>query len=244
MSHHDHPAPTKRSCHGASTPAADAGAGPPDHLLASAFDLDAPPESLDADVVEADDAPARSSEPTSAPARVADVLVDNHRQFLRFLERRLGDPALAEDVLQAAFVRGLERAGQLRDDESVVAWFYRVLRNAIVDHHRRTGRTDRRLDAVARELAAAADPLPDDRNAICGCVTRLVDTLKPEYAAAIRRVELDGLAVKDFADETHVTANNAAVRLYRARKALREQVRRSCGTCAEHGCIDCRCSAS
>jgi RNA polymerase sigma-70 factor (ECF subfamily) len=172
---------------------------------------------------------------------VLGVLVDNHRQFLRFLERRLGDRALAEDVLQAAFVRGLERAGQLRDDESVVAWFYRLLRNAIVDHHRRVGAGDRRLDAVARELHAADEPPPDDRDAICQCVARLVDTLKPEYATAIRRVELDGVAVKAFAAEADVTANNAAVRLFRARKALREQVIRSCGTCAEHGCVDCRC---
>lgn len=224
MSAHDpHVPTTATSCHGGSPSAADG--------VASA-------SALDPEVVEADDAPASPS------TRVADVLVDNHRQFLRFLEHRLGDRALAEDVLQAAFVRGLERAAQLRDDESVVAWFYRVLRNAIVDHHRRTGRTDRRLEAVARELDAAEQPLPDDRNAICGCVARLVDTLKPEYAAAIRRVELDGLAVKAFADEAEVTPNNAAVRLHRARKALREQVRRSCGTCAEHGCIDCRCSAS
>ena len=184
--------------------------------------------------------PVPGAEP-AAPAKAVDVLVDNHRQFLRFLERRLGDRELAEDVLQAAFVRGLERAEQLRDDESVVAWFYRMLRNAIVDHHRRTGRTDRKLDAVARELDAAEEPLPDDRDAICQCVARLVDTLKPEYATAIRRVELDGLAVKDFAEELDVTANNAAVRLHRARKALREQLRRCCGTCAEHGCVDCKC---
>jgi len=171
------------------------------------------------------------------------VLVDEHRRFLRFLEQRLGDRALAEDILQAAFVRGLERAGQLRDDESVVAWFYRMLRNAIVDHHRRVGRSDRRLAAVARELDAADEPLPDDRDAICQCVARLVDTLKPEYATAIRRVELDGIPVKDFAVEAAVTPNNAAVRLLRARRALREQVSRSCGTCAEHGCVDCACRA-
>lgn len=182
-----------------------------------------------------------SNHAAAAPAGALGVLVDNHRQFLRFLERRVGDRALAEDILQAAFVRGIERAGQLRDDESVVAWFYRLLRNAIIDHHRRAGASDRRLEAVARELDAADDPSLDDRDAICQCVARLVDTLKPEYAAAIRRVELDGIAVKTFAEEADVTANNAAVRLFRARKALREQVSRSCGTCAEHGCVDCCC---
>lgn len=84
-------------------------------------------------------------------------------------------------------------------------------------------------------------PLPDAQAAICRCVEPLVDTLKPEYATALRRVELEGAAVKDFAQEAGITPNNAAVRVFRARQALRRQVRESCGTCAEHGCLDCSC---
>jgi RNA polymerase sigma factor (sigma-70 family) len=68
--------------------------------------------------------------------RVANVLVENHRAFLRFLERRVGDRALAEDLLQDAFVRNLDRLSDV-PDEGLVPWFYRVLRNAAVDRHRR-----------------------------------------------------------------------------------------------------------
>lgn len=176
------------------------------------------------------------------PAEVIAPLVESHRQFLRFLEARLGDRALAEDILQSAFAKGIERAPQLHDAESVVAWFYRLLRNAIIDHHRRAGTRQRRLDALAHELEARPDEPPADaRDAVCGCVSGLLETLKPEYATALRRIDLDGLAVKAFADEAAITANNAAVRVHRARLALREQLRRCCGTCAEHGCLDCSC---
>ena len=43
----------------------------------------------------------RTAEAGSADerARVADVLVENHRAFLRFLERRVGDRAAAEDLI-------------------------------------------------------------------------------------------------------------------------------------------------
>jgi hypothetical protein len=41
---------------------------------------------------------------------VATRLVESHRQFLGFLERRLGDRALAEDLLQDAFVKRWRRA--------------------------------------------------------------------------------------------------------------------------------------
>lgn len=67
-----------------------------------------------------------------APA-VVQVLVENHRQFLAFLERRVGSRAMAEDILQEAFVRSMGKLDTLRSDESAVAWFYRLLRNAIID---------------------------------------------------------------------------------------------------------------
>jgi RNA polymerase sigma factor (sigma-70 family) len=170
-------------------------------------------------------------------------LVDNHRQFLAFLERRVGDRALAEDILQDAFVKTLSKEEDLRDETSSVAWFYRMLRNAVIDHYRRTGARNRALESFARELEGAVEPPPEIRDAICGCVTRLASTLKPEYAEAIRRIDVDGSAVQDFAAEAGITANNASVRVFRAREALRKQVKTSCGTCAEHGCLECSCGA-
>lgn len=176
---------------------------------------------------------------------VLQVLVDNHREFLAFVERRVGDRAAAEDILQEAFVRGIEKGGALRSEESARAWFYRVLRNAIVDRHRHATVHDRRLEAFAEEVAAAErERVGEVEHAICACVARLVDTLKPEHAQALRRIELDGIAVKDFAAEAGITDNNAGVRVFRARAALHRQVMQSCGTCAEHGCVDCTCKSA
>lgn len=214
-----HPATTACSApvpslHGASMPAPD-----PDSDLAAGADAD-------------------------ASSAVLAELVANHRAFLGFLERRLGgDRALAEDVLQDAFVRGIDRLATLRDDESAVAWFYRMLRNAIVDLHRRRGASQRALAALADELATSESTAAsiELRDEVCRCVGQLAATLKPEYATALRRVELDGVAVKEFAREAGITSNNAAVRVFRAREALRKQVARSCGTCAAHGCEACSC---
>ena len=168
-------------------------------------------------------------------------LVDNHRAFLGFLERRLGDRALAEDILQDAFVRSLEKGEEVRDEASSVAWFYRMLRNAVIDHHRRRGTRDRALELLAREMEDAVEPPPEIHDEICGCVKRLASTLKPEYEEAIRRVEVEGVAVNEFAKEAGISSSNAAVRVFRAREALRKQVKASCGSCAEHGCLECAC---
>lgn len=176
-------------------------------------------------------------------ADVVSTLVGNQRRFLAFLEKRLGNRDLARDVLQAAFVKGIEKAGALREHESAVAWFFRLLRNAATDHARRRGAAARATAAFARQLA---DPerASADRREICACVSRLARTLKPEYADVLRQVEVDGVPLQEFAAREGITPGNAAVRAHRARAALHKQVIRSCGTCAEHGCEDCSCGAT
>jgi RNA polymerase sigma factor (sigma-70 family) len=184
-----------------------------------------------------------ASDSTPSP-EVVRVLVENHRQFLAFLERRVGSRMLAEDILQDAFVRGIDKLDALRSEESAVAWFYRMLRNAVVDHHRRRASASRSLDAFAAELEAQQEPSAELHGAACQCVGELAGTLRAEYASALKRIEVDGVAVKDYAAEVGISSNNAAVRVFRARQALRKQVARSCGTCADHGCLDCTCDKS
>jgi RNA polymerase sigma factor (sigma-70 family) len=171
------------------------------------------------------------------------LLADNYSRFLAFLERRVGSREVAEDLLQDAFVRGVERADSIRNHESATSWFYRVLRNALTDHYRRRNVEERAHDQIAA-TAESSDPPVDEEELwqqVCTCVGDLVDTLKPEYARALRQVDLDGLAVRDFANVEGITVNNAGVRLHRAREALKRQVERSCGTCAIHRCLDCSC---
>lgn len=178
--------------------------------------------------------------PAPSPAVVA-ALVENHRRFLAFLESRVGNRRDAEEILQAAFVRGLERGGEIRDEEKVVAWFYRVLRNALVDFWRSRGAEQKAEEALARELADEQVPPPELEQQLCGCFEPLLEALRPEYAEILRRVDLAGERPSDFASAAGLTANNAMVRLHRARKSLRERLVASCRTCADHGCLDCSC---
>ncbi|HET7218610.1 MAG TPA: sigma-70 family RNA polymerase sigma factor [Vicinamibacterales bacterium] len=172
------------------------------------------------------------------------ALLENHRAFLRYLERRVGDRALAEDILQEAFAKVVASPDQAPDDEAIVPWFYRTLRNAAIDQFRRRGAADRAHQAFARELETHAVPATEMRAEICACVTRLASTLKPEYAEALRAIEVGGMPVKAFAEQNGLSSTNAAVRVFRAREALKKRVTESCGTCAEHGCVDCTCRAA
>ena len=181
-----------------------------------------------------------ASSPTPQPPGVEALLTElaAHRpQFLAFLRRQTGDAQLAEDLLQDAFLRGVDHLALLRQGESSVAWFYRVLRNAVIDQHRRQGASKRALATFAVEPPPAAD----SPRRPCGCVVRLAANLRPAYASALQRIEVEGLAVKDFATEQSISSANAAARVFRARQALRREIEATCGACAADGCIDCTC---
>ncbi|NWF86118.1 MAG: sigma-70 family RNA polymerase sigma factor [Bryobacteraceae bacterium] len=167
-------------------------------------------------------------------------LVDNHREFLSFVERRVESRAAAEDILQSAFVKGLERGADIRDEESVVAWFYRMLRNAVIDHYRARASAERAMEEYGREFVSVTPP-PELEEEICQCLEGLLESLKPEYREALRLVDMEDGSLKDLAAKAGISEGNAAVRVHRARAAMRERVRLCCGTCAEHGCLDCSC---
>jgi len=170
--------------------------------------------------------------------------VDHHRQFLAFLQTRVESRAAAEDILQSAFVKGLERGGEVRDEENVVAWFYRILRNAVIDHYRHRASNERAMEGWGKEFASHEAPPEELKHEICACILGLLDTLKPEYRDALQTIDLDEGSLNDLAARAGITSGNAAVRVHRAREALRKQVRVVCGSCAEHGCLDCRCKTA
>lgn len=189
------------------------------------------------------DAMTDATEPMPGTPAGLDALVANHRAFLAYVQRRVGDRATAEEIVQDAFVRTLDRGDEIRD--SMVGWFYRVLHNAVVDHLRRRAVVDRRLEQFAAELAAAdGDETVEAAGMVCRCIAGLANTLKPDYADALRAIEVEGIPVKDYAAAHGISASNAGVRIFRAREALRRQIARSCGTCAAHGCDDCSCQTA
>jgi RNA polymerase sigma factor (sigma-70 family) len=168
-------------------------------------------------------------------------LLENHRALLSYLERRVGDRAVAEDILQDAFTRVVAHPEKAPEGEGIVPWFYRVLRNAGIDYFRRRGSADRAYQTFAHELETREAPTEEMEAEICACVSRLATTLKPEYAEALQAVDVLGTPVKTFAEQKGLSPGNAGVRVFRARQALKKRVAQSCGTCAEHGCFDCTC---
>ncbi len=171
---------------------------------------------------------------------VTDSVAKERQRYLDFIRRRVSDDALAEDILQDATLKALQGATGLKEQAAFEGWFFRILRNAITDQHRRKGAETRGKDAFSVE-AERQEEAVERVGHTCACVMPLMNGLKEEYRDALASVEIEGQMVRDFASENGLSSSNAGVRVHRARAALKKQVESTCGACAAAGCLDCCC---
>ncbi len=171
-----------------------------------------------------------------------DNLLAHRARLLSFVRSRISDRHEAEDVLQSAFARVMERPPGMPVDARVVPWFYRVLRNAITDRYRRRDVERRRRDTWERDPTRV--PAPDAPGRLCECTRVALASLNPRYVAIIEAVDLEGRSVVDVARMLSLTPGNASVRLHRARRLLAERLKAICRHCAETACVDCHCKGS
>jgi RNA polymerase sigma factor (sigma-70 family) len=173
--------------------------------------------------------------------RVEDILLRNRGKLLGFIQKRVSDPDLAEDVLQEGLLKAIQSAGDLRDEDRLLPWFYQILNHAIIDTYRKRSTETKYLEAYAREADLEASP--EEEAELCECFRELLPSIKPEYAELIEQLELQPGDPGQLAEQLQIQPNNLKVRRYRARQALKQRLEETCRMCAVHGCLDCTCQS-
>ena len=109
-----------------------------------------------------------------------------------------------------------------------VAWFFRILRNAVVDHYWQKAGERQRANRLLLEMRAAGEtyskPPKEWDAAVCACFRELLPALKPRFAELIRRVDLNGESTATVSCELKSTACTMGVLLNRSRQALRRRL--------------------
>ena len=171
-------------------------------------------------------------------AGLATILAQRERA-LASVARQLGSREAARDVVQIALLKAIEGIESVRRHESIVAWFRRILSNVSTDYQRHGAAYHRALEKMAAHGGdTMAMSLADSR---CGCLDEVLPTLRPAYAAMLRRVDLEDRSLGDVARQDGLTINNARVRLHRARRALRRRWTEVCGGPPLERCRPCSC---
>jgi RNA polymerase sigma-70 factor (sigma-E family) len=94
-------------------------------------------------------------EERAAHSRLSRIYAQHADHTARLAYLLTGDPHLAEDFTQEAFVRLARRFGHLRDPDAAGAYLRRIVLNLVRSHHRRL-----RVERAYLRREAAAPPRP------------------------------------------------------------------------------------
>jgi RNA polymerase sigma-70 factor, ECF subfamily len=153
-------------------------------------------------------------------ARVALPHLDAAYNVARWLLR---DPALAEDVVQDAMVRGLTYVRSFRGDNAK-AWLLQIVRTTA--YTRLAGRRDAAEVPLDPEPAAELpDPADDPEAALArrqrhATLERALAALPPELRECLVLRELEEMSYREIARVTGMPLGTVMSRLWRARQAL------------------------
>jgi RNA polymerase sigma-70 factor, ECF subfamily len=153
-----------------------------------------------------------------------DALVEQHAPAILAVARaRTGDAALAEEIVQDAFVRLFRHLPRFRGDSSLRTWLVRVVLNLATDARRRD---PRRFEAPVDALPdrATSEPSVEDvnvRSEQAARVRNAVLQLSEPLRLAISLRYDAGLSYAEIAEALNVPIGTVASRIAAATIALR-----------------------
>ena len=173
----------------------------------------------------------RREQPPPASDQGAQLLALYDRalpQVYGYLQPRVGDRALAEDLTAETFLAAVQAVHKRSVPEMSVAWLIVVARNKLVDHWRRAAREERNL-RVASD--STTDVVEDDLDARFDRMRahEVLAELGAHHRAALTLRYLDGLSVPEVADQLGRTVHATEALLVRARHAFRTRYREGSG---------------
>jgi RNA polymerase sigma-70 factor (ECF subfamily) len=74
---------------------------------------------------------------------IEQVWQEYHSKLHAFIQSRVNDVSVADDILQDVFIRIHSRIDMLKDTSKLQSWIYQIARNAIIDHYRARKLTER-----------------------------------------------------------------------------------------------------
>ncbi|MGQ9364976.1 RNA polymerase sigma factor [Azospirillum sp. ST 5-10] len=156
------------------------------------------------------------------------AFLDQRDALLRFLQRRLGNMALAEDLAQETWLRAAGADGATAIDNPT-AYLYRIATNLARDHQRHVAHHIE-VQVADETVAVVADPRPTPEMATLHRselerLQQLVNGLSPRSREVFILAKVEGLTYAAIADRLGIARTTVITHMVNALVALEEGMR-------------------
>ncbi len=149
---------------------------------------------------------------------IENIWQDYHHKLHGFIQSRLGDASIADDILQDVFARIHSRLDSLKDSGKIQSWIYQITRNAIIDFYR----TNKKMTELPESLSnIEMDTNEKTRKEISNWLLPMIQSLPENYRQALLLSEIESLPQKEVARKLGLSLPGAKARIQRGRKLLK-----------------------
>lgn len=147
-----------------------------------------------------------------------------------FVARRARTPHDIDDITQDTLLRVYRSAPNLRDEQTLEGWMYRIARSAIIDHYRRSAVRPPPIAPEQAELRGQTDQPDASRadEALAACLAPLLARIPDTYRSALELTDLGGLTQDQAAAQLRLSTSGMKSRVQRGRRMLRDEVIKCC----------------
>lgn len=182
----------------------------------------------------------------SIDERDASLWIDEHGDYLfRIAFAQLRDRDLAQDLIQDTFVSAIRALDSFEGRSSIRSWLRSILRNKIIDHHRKSGRTealtseevsfDERGEyfdgfGIWRRLISSWGQCPEDLvtgKDFYAVLEKCMRKLPERHRQVFTLKTLEGLDREEICKQLDVSPSNFWVIMHRARMLLRSCIEKN-----------------
>lgn len=170
------------------------------------------------------------SNPRSRRPSFEEVATDLESPLRRYLERMVGNPVDADDLLQETLIRIARGLSDFEGRSQLKTWAFRIAYRVVIDHFRQPAHRRNVVEFSEQEVSDAEREPGDELiiDEMNSCVREVIESLPHDYRAAIVLHDLQGLSTEETAEVCDCSVAAAKIRIHRGRKRLKEALSKEC----------------
>jgi RNA polymerase sigma-70 factor (ECF subfamily) len=157
------------------------------------------------------------------------------RDFVRaFILKLVGDPSLADDLVQETFLRAHKSGAGFKGDASRRTWLCAIALNLMRDHFRATARRPKQVSDPDVLLALPSEEAVEDdliQREMDSCIRQFVLRIPEHQRDVVALHDIAGLTHREVASALGISQSNSRVLLHRGRAALKLLLEENCVLC-------------
>ncbi|MBT4850347.1 RNA polymerase sigma factor [Candidatus Parcubacteria bacterium] len=147
------------------------------------------------------------------------------KNIYRFVLIKVSDKRVAEDITQEVFLKTWQHLVDKRNIKSFPAFIFRIARNTVIDHYRRSDRQELPLEYAPEEDKDSGTIITDlDKSIDMDVLLKEIRNLKSEYQEVLLLRYVEDLSIDDVSQIMQKEKNNIRVLTHRALSRLKKNI--------------------